>query len=85
MKNYTNETAKNKKQLFIPKGFAHGILSLTDNVEVHYNIDNHYNKEAERFIRFNDPEINIDWGFNNPILIERDANAPFLKDCDINF
>jgi dTDP-4-dehydrorhamnose 3,5-epimerase len=76
---------ENKKQLFIPKGFAHGILTLTDNVEVHYKIDNHYNKESERFLRFNDVEININWGNDNPILIERDANAQFLKDCDINF
>ena len=78
-------TEENKKQLFIPRGFAHGILSLTDNAEVFYKIDNHYNKESERFIRYDDPEININWGNDNPILIERDAGAPSLKDCDINF
>ncbi|MES3032191.1 MAG: dTDP-4-dehydrorhamnose 3,5-epimerase [Patescibacteria group bacterium] len=78
-------TEENKIQLFIPRGFAHGILSLTDNVEVHYNIDNHYNKESERFICFNDPDIGIDWGIDNPILIDRDANAPTLKDSDIDF
>lgn len=78
-------TEDNKKQLFIPRGFAHGILTLTDNVEVYYKIDNHYHKESEGFLNFNDPEINIDWGIPNPTLIERDANAPFLKDIDINF
>ena len=78
-------TADNRKQLFVPKGFAHGILTLTDDVEVYYKIDNYYNKESEGFLHFHDPEINIDWGIDNPILIDRDMNAPFLKDCDINF
>ncbi len=78
-------TEDNKKQLFIPKGFAHGILTLTDNVEVYYKIDNHYNKQSEGFLNPNDPEINIEWGISNPTLIDRDANAPFLKDIDINF
>ena len=78
-------TEDNKKQLFIPKGFAHGILTLTDNVEVYYKIDNYYHKQSEGFLNFNDPEINIDWGISNPTLIDRDANAPFLKDIDINF
>lgn len=78
-------TEENKKQLFIPKGFAHGMLSLTDNVEVCYKIDNHYNKDAERFIRFNDPELKIDWGIDKPIQIDRDANAPTLKENGVDF
>jgi dTDP-4-dehydrorhamnose 3,5-epimerase len=78
-------TEYNKKQLFIPKGFAHGILTLEDDVEVYYKIDNHYHKQSEGFLHFKDPEINIDWGIENPDLIDRDANAPFLKDSDINF
>ena len=78
-------TEENKKQLFIPRGFAHGILSLTDNVEVYYKVDKHYHKQSEGFLHFNDPEINIDWGISEPILIERDVTAPFLKDSDINF
>jgi len=77
-------TEENKRQVFFPKGFAHGILSLTDNVEVHYKIDNHYDKQSERFIRWNDGDININWGNDNPTLLERDRNAPLLKDCDIN-
>jgi len=75
----------NKKQLLVPRGFAHGILTLTDDAHIYYKIDNHYNKEAEGFLHYGDPELNIDWGIDNPILIERDANAPFLKDCDSNF
>lgn len=78
-------TEDNKKQLFIPRGCAHGLLTLTDNVEVYYKLDNHYHKESEGFLNYNDPEINIDWGMENLILIDRDANAPFLKDIDINF
>ena len=78
-------TEKNKKQLFIPKNFAHGFLSLTDNIELQYKVDNYYNKKSDRSIRFNDPEIKINWENDNPILSEKDKNAPFLKDCDINF
>ena len=78
-------TEHNKRKLFIPKGFAHGFLTLTDNAEFQYKVDNYYNKESERTIRFDDPEIRIDWGNDNPILLERDENAPFLKDCDVSF
>jgi dTDP-4-dehydrorhamnose 3,5-epimerase len=78
-------TDENKKQLFIPKGFAHGFLTLTDNVEFQYKVDNYYNKQAERAIRFNDPEIDIDWKVEAPTLLERDSSAPLLKDCDISF
>ena len=78
-------TEKNKRKLFIPKGFAHGFLTLTDDTEFQYKVDNYYNKEAERTVRFNDPEIGVDWGHSDPILLERDKNAPLLKDCDIYF
>ena len=78
-------TEENKKQLFIPRGFAHGFLTLTDDTVFQYKVDNDYNKQSERIFRFNDPEIGIIWGNKNPILLERDRNATFLKDCDINF
>jgi dTDP-4-dehydrorhamnose 3,5-epimerase len=77
-------TAENKKQLFIPKGFAHGFITLTDNVEFQYKVDNYYNEPSDRGLRFNDPEIGVDWGNDDPILSEKDKNTPFLKDCDIN-
>jgi len=76
--------AENKKRIFIPRGFAHGFLTLTDNTEFQYKVDNYYNKESERIIRFDDPDININWKNANPILLDRDNNAPLLKDCDIN-
>lgn len=78
-------TDDNKKQLLIPKGFAHGFLTLTDNAEVQYKVDEYYSHKNDRSIRFDDSEIGIDWGIINPILSEKDLNAPFLKDSDANF
>jgi len=76
---------KNKKQLFIPKGFGHGFLTLTDNVEFQYKVDEHYVNNDDRSIRFDDPELNIDWGIKNPILSDKDMQAPYLRDSDVNF
>lgn len=78
-------TEENKKQLFIPRGFAHGFLTLTDNVEFTYKVDNYYDKASDRGIIFNDPEIGVDWRIAAPILSEKDKSNPLLKDCDINF
>lgn len=78
-------SAENKKQLFIPKGFAHGFLTLTDDVEVQYKVDEFYSQENDRSVRYNDPEFNIDWGIENPILSQKDLDAPLLKDSDANF
>lgn len=75
----------NKKQLLIPKGFAHGFLTLTDNVEVQYKVDEDYAPECDRSIRFDDPEIGVEWGIENPILSEKDLKAPLLKDSDVDF
>jgi len=78
-------TEENKKQLFIPQGFAHGFLALSDDVEVQYKVDNLYSKEHDRGIRYNDPEIGIDWGDIDPVLSEKDMTSPMLKDSDVNF
>lgn len=78
-------SAKNKKQLLIPGGFAHGFLTLTDNVEIVYKVDNFYSKQHDRSIRYDDPEIGIDWGISNPILSEKDLYAPLLSESDNNF
>nr|WP_313120162.1 dTDP-4-dehydrorhamnose reductase [Proteiniclasticum ruminis] len=75
----------NKKQLLIPKGFAHGFLTLTDNVEVQYKVDEYYAPECDRSVRFDDPEIAVNWGIEAPILSEKDLNAPLLKDIDVDF
>jgi len=76
---------ENKKQLLIPKGFAHGFLTLTDDVEVQYKVDEYYAPECDRSIRFDDPDIGVDWGNSDPILSEKDLKAPFLKDSDADF
>ena len=78
-------SSENKKQLFIPKGFAHGFVTLTDNVEIQYKADEYYSPAHDRSIAYNDPDIGIDWGVLNPILSEKDSAAPLLKDSDINF
>jgi dTDP-4-dehydrorhamnose reductase/dTDP-4-dehydrorhamnose 3,5-epimerase len=76
---------ENKKQLLIPKGFAHGFLTLTDDVEVQYKVDEYYAPECDRSIRFDDPEIGVNWGIEDPILSEKDLKASFLKDSDADF
>jgi len=78
-------SAENKKQFLISKGFAHGFLTLSENAEVQYKVDEYYAPEYDRSIRFDDPEINVDWGIENPILSEKDKNASLLKNSDYNF
>jgi dTDP-4-dehydrorhamnose 3,5-epimerase len=79
-------SAENKKQLFIPKGFAHGFLTLTDDVEVQYKADEYYAPEYDGSILYNDPEIGIEWGGDEFILSEKDKRALLLKErTDLNF
>lgn len=79
-------SAENKKQLFIPKGFAHGFLTLTDDVEVQYKADEYYAPECDGNILFDDPEIGVVWGDGDFILSDKDKKAPLLKDRnDLNF
>ena len=78
-------SAENKKQLLIPRGFGHGFVTLTDDVEFLYKADNYYAPEADAGIRWNDPEIGVDWGVKNPILSAKDEKNPYLKDLGIVF
>lgn len=78
-------TAENHKQLFIPKGFAHGFLTLTDDVEVQYKVDEYYDSSCDRSIAYNDPAIGINWGILEAILSDKDKNAPLLSNSDVNF
>lgn len=71
---------ENKKQLLIPRGFGHGFVTLTDHVEFLYKADNYYAPEADGGIRWNDPDIGVDWGISEPILSEKDIKNPFLKE-----
>lgn len=76
---------ENKRQLLIPRGFGHGFVTLTDHVEFLYKADNLYAPEADGGIRWNDPELGVDWGVAEPILSDKDAKAPFLKDAVTDF
>lgn len=78
-------SAENKKMLYLPFGFGAGFVTLTDDVEFLYKVDHYYSPANERSIRWNDPELGIDWGIDAPILSDKDAKAPFLKDSDLNF
>ncbi len=65
-------SGENKKQLYIPEGFAHGFLTLEDDTLINYKCSNYYHAESESSILWNDPDLNIDWGIQNPILAEKD-------------
>ena len=71
---------KNKKQLFIPKGFAHGFLVLSEIAVFSYKVDNYYNKNFERVIAFNDPALNINWKIkmSDVKISHKDNKSPFL-------
>ena len=82
-------TEENKRMFYIPRGMAHGFLTLSDEVEFQYKVDNLYNKESEGGIKYDDPTINIDWGVLlngiEPVLSDKDKVLPELKDCNANF
>ncbi|UNC93558.1 dTDP-4-dehydrorhamnose reductase [Candidatus Contubernalis alkalaceticus] len=78
-------SAENKTQLLVPKGFGHAFLTITDDVEVQYKVDEYYSKEQDRSIRFDDPQIGVEWGVKDLILSEKDLTAPLLEDSDANF
>jgi len=76
---------ENKKQLYLPQGFAHGFITMSDDVEVQYKVDKFYSKEHDRSVRFDDSTIGVNWPVDQPILSEKDLSAPLLKDSDVNF
>ncbi|MDX2503435.1 MAG: dTDP-4-dehydrorhamnose 3,5-epimerase [Gammaproteobacteria bacterium] len=75
-------SAENKHQLFVPRGFAHGFVVLSETAIFSYKVDNYYSPECDRGIRFNDPELNIDWmiGQQQLQLSEKDKVQPLFKD-----
>ena len=80
-------SAKNKSQLFIPAGFAHGFSVLSKEAEVLYKCDNYYNKETEAGIIYNDAEVSIDWKIpaRDAIVSEKDKSLPTLAQCSNSF
>ena len=75
-------SAENQTQLFLPKGFAHGYSVLSERVIVQYKVDAPYDPQAENGIRYNDPDLDIDWQVDNPKLSDKDQKLPFLKDLN---
>jgi len=75
-------TEENHRQLFIPRGFAHGFAVLSDEAVFQYKCDNYYAPQSEGSVLWNDPDIGIEWGIpsEDVMLSEKDRNAPLLKD-----
>ena len=80
-------TALNKKQLLVPKGFAHGYSVISKTAEVFYKCDQFYNKDSEGGIAYNDPELSINWGIamGQEIISDKDKNHPSFQNCKKNF
>ncbi len=80
-------SAENRKQMLVPPGFAHGFSVLSKIAVVFYKCDKLYHPELERGIKYNDPELSIDWGIEpeKAIISAKDKHNPFLKDAEMNF
>jgi dTDP-4-dehydrorhamnose 3,5-epimerase len=78
-------SAENKRQLLIPRGFAHGFVVLSETATFQYKVDNYYNKACDRGIAFNDPSIAIDWQIDltQALLSDKDKAQPLLKDAQV--
>ena len=76
---------ENHTQIFIPLGFAHGFAVLSDEAVFQYKCSEFYSKEHERAIRFDDPDLKIDWGIENPIVSDKDKEAKFFKEIEMDF
>jgi dTDP-4-dehydrorhamnose 3,5-epimerase len=74
---------QNKKQLWVPPGFAHGFMALSDDTELEYKCTAYYDPEDEGSILWSDPELNIPWPIKNPTLSAKDADAALLKDLQL--
>ncbi|MBK5269309.1 MAG: dTDP-4-dehydrorhamnose 3,5-epimerase [Acidimicrobiia bacterium] len=72
-------TAESHQQLWIPGGFGHGFVVISDEADVAYKVTNYYEPTAERSVRFDDPDLAIDWPVANPRLSEKDEQAPWLE------
>ena len=76
---------ENKLAFWIPEGFAHGFKTLADDTLFCYDCTDVYNREAEGSILWNDPDIGIDWNIENPVVSEKDAQAPLFRDFESQF
>ncbi len=80
-----NLSKENHKMIYVPAGFAHGFVAISETVEIHYKVDNEYCKAAEGGVLWSDPALGIDWGIENPVLSEKDAKLPPLAEADNNY
>ena len=78
-------SAENHAMMWVPLGFAHGVLAISEIAEITYKVTSQYSPNHDRSVRWNDPAIGIDWPIADPILSRKDAEAPLLKDVDNNF
>jgi dTDP-4-dehydrorhamnose 3,5-epimerase len=78
-------TSRKRNQIYIPAGYAHGFLALTEKVQFLYKSSDYYDPEDERAILWNDPDLNINWGISHPFLSEKDAKSPRLTEVPQQF
>jgi dTDP-4-dehydrorhamnose 3,5-epimerase len=78
-------STREQNQIYIPAGFAHGFIALTDSVQFLYKCSDYYTPEDERGIRWDDPGLNIDWGVSNPVVSEKDSALPILAEIPREF
>ncbi len=71
----------NFRQLYIPRGFAHGFCVISESAEVQYKCDHYYDRDDELSIAWDDPQIGIDWPVGEPLLSDRDRAAPTIAGC----
>lgn len=76
---------ENHRQLYLPVGFAHGFLVLSEEADLTYKVTSEYVPESDRGILWNDPDLGIAWGIRDPLLSERDQNLPRFAEADIPF
>lgn len=73
-------SSEQNNMFWIPAGFAHGFVALEDNTIFAYKTTDYYNKESEGAIRWNDPDIHVEWGIEDPVISDKDQKSPFFKD-----
>jgi dTDP-4-dehydrorhamnose 3,5-epimerase len=77
-------SADNKKQLWVPPGYAHGFLAISEWAEIVYKVTDYYSPEHDRSIRWDDPDIGVEWPIEgDPIVSDKDASAPYLAEAEV--